>query len=71
MGDFVHQSLRDEYTYLDKASQQLYDRISQVRPEIKDGIHHRRITHEPFSSLTRGSHDECVYLQTSVVGNTC
>jgi len=34
MGDFVHQSLRDEYTYLDKASQQLYDRISQVQTDI-------------------------------------
>lgn len=35
MADLVHQSLRNEYNYLDRASQLLYDRIQQVHMEVE------------------------------------
>jgi hypothetical protein len=35
MADLVHQSLRNEYNYLDRASQLLYDRIHQVHMEVE------------------------------------
>lgn len=31
----MHQSLRNEYNYLDRASQLLYDRIQQVHMEVE------------------------------------
>jgi hypothetical protein len=35
MADLVHQSLRNEYNYLDRASQLLFNRIQQLCMEVR------------------------------------